>query len=63
MMMMMMTTITIITIIIMYSNDSFNGKCMSIVGPKLTRPPRDPYYWGPDYRKTTLFIIFTLCNI
>ena len=46
----------------MYSNNSFDGKCMSIVGPKLTRPPGDPNYRGPDYRRTTLFIIFTLCN-
>ena len=46
----------------MYSNNSFNGKCMSIVDPKLTRPPVDPDYWAPDYRKTTLFIIFALCD-
>jgi hypothetical protein len=54
--------IIIIIIIIMYRNNSFNGKCRSIVGPKLTRPPGDPDYWGPDYRKVTLFIVFTLCN-
>jgi len=35
---------------------------MSMVGPKLTRPLGDPDYWGPDYRKSTLFIICTLCN-
>jgi len=32
------------------------------IWPKLTTPPGDPDYWDPDYRKTALFIIFTLCN-
>jgi hypothetical protein len=63
-MIMMIRTAIIIIIIIIYSNNSFNGKCRSVFGPKFTRPPGNLDYWGPDYRKTALFITFThtLCN-
>jgi hypothetical protein len=37
-------------IIIMYSNNNFNGKCWAIGGPKLSGPPGDQ-----DYRRTTVF--------
>jgi hypothetical protein len=51
----------IIIIIIIYCNNNFNGKYWAIVGPKLSGPPVDADYQGPDYQGTTVLGKITQC--
>jgi hypothetical protein len=47
------------TIIIMYSNNNFNGKYWAIFGTKLSGPPGDPDYGSPNYRGTRVLVALT----